>query len=71
MCQISAVVEREGGQEKVMDNVTRLDVTSDGVLLSTFFEEPVKVKNVCISSIDFLGGTVVLGETMSQANEEL
>jgi predicted RNA-binding protein len=69
MCQISVVVEREGGQEKVLDNVTRLDVTSDGVLLSTFFEEPREVKNVLISRIDFLAGTVVLGESPSQENE--
>ena len=62
MCQISVVLEREDGQEAVMENVTRLDVTSDGVVLSTFFEEPKEVKNVAITSIDFLGGTVVLGE---------
>lgn len=69
MCQISVVVEREGGQEKVLDNVTRLDVTSDGVLLSTFFEEPQEVKNVLILRIDFLAGTVVLSELPSQENE--
>jgi len=70
MCQISVVVERQGGREKVMDNVTRLDVTPDGVRLSTFFDEPKEIQKVHISRIDFLGGTVVLGENRTQGEKE-
>lgn len=62
MCQISVLVEREGNLEKVMDNVTRLEVLEDGVRLSTFFEEPKDIQKVVISSIDFLGGKVLLSE---------
>ena len=60
MCQISVVVEHDGEQEKVMDNVTGLQVIGDGVVLTTFFEEPLSVADVVISRIDFLGGKVVL-----------
>jgi len=60
MCQISVVVERKGELEKVMDNVTGLQVTETGVVLTTFFEEPLAVKDVSISRIDFLGGKVFL-----------
>ena len=60
MCQINVVVEREDGREPVMEAVTALEVTDDGVVLSTFFEEPLKVPGVHIGSIDFLGGSVVL-----------
>lgn len=60
MCQISVVVEDNGEQEKVMDNVTGLQVTDEGIVLTTFFEEPLSVKNMVISKIDFLGGKVVL-----------
>lgn len=71
MCQISVVVEKkEGDMEKVLDNVTALDVTSEGVVLSTFFEEPREVKNVCIAKIDFLGGTVFLNETQDKTKEK-
>lgn len=63
MCQISVVVARDGGEEKLMDNVTSLDVTGGGVVLSTFFEEPKTVPNVVITRIDFLGGKVVLGRS--------
>lgn len=60
MCQISAVVERDGQQETVMDAVTALEVVDNGVILSTFFEEPKKIVDVVIQKIDFLGGAVVL-----------
>lgn len=60
MCQISVVFEQEGSQETVMENVTRLEVEKDSVVLSSFFEEPKSVPNVVISHIDFLGGKVFL-----------
>ncbi|NOQ46683.1 MAG: CooT family nickel-binding protein [Desulfobulbaceae bacterium] len=60
MCQISAVVEREGKQETIMEAVTGLEVTEKGVILTTFFEEPKVVPDVVIRRIDFLGGAVVL-----------
>jgi len=60
MCQISVVVEKDGEQEKVMDNVTGLQVIETGVVLTTFFEEPLTVPDVVISRIDFLGGKVFL-----------
>lgn len=60
MCQISVVVEREGTREKILDGVTRLEVTAEGVVLRTFFEEPTTIPDVAVDEIDFLGGTVVL-----------
>lgn len=60
MCQISVIVEKSEGNENVMDNVTSLEVLENGVLLTTFFEEPVTVSDVVISRIDFLGGKVFL-----------
>lgn len=60
MCQLKAVVERAGRRETVMESVTGLEVTPDGVILSTYFEEPLTVRGVRISTIDFLGGAIVL-----------
>ena len=60
MCQINVVVEREGNREPVMESVTGLEITDDGVVLSTYFEEPLLVPDVRIKSIDFLGGSVLL-----------
>ena len=60
MCQIRAVVEKDGEQETVMEAVTSLEVVDNGVVLSTFFEESKKITDVVIQRIDFLGGAVVL-----------
>jgi len=43
MCQLRAVLERDGKEEPVMESITALDVVDDGVVLSTFFEEPMKI----------------------------
>ncbi|MFP7753778.1 CooT family nickel-binding protein [Thermodesulfobacteriota bacterium B35] len=61
MCQISAIMEKDGREETLMEGVTALDVTADGILLSTFFEEPRLVPGAVIRRIDFLGGRLILG----------
>ncbi|MCI5140826.1 MAG: CooT family nickel-binding protein [Candidatus Electrothrix sp. ATG1] len=60
MCQLNVVMEREGKQETLMEAVTGLEVTKQGIVLRTYFEEPLTVDNASIKSIDFLGGSVVL-----------
>jgi predicted RNA-binding protein len=69
MCQLNVVVEREGGRETVMESVTNLEVTEQGVVLSTYFEEPMTVNDVTVKSIDFLGGSVVLASGSLSAGE--
>jgi predicted RNA-binding protein len=60
MCQMNVVLEHDGEQEKIMDNVTHLEVTGEGVVVSTLFEEPKLVKSAWVKNIDFQGGTVTL-----------
>ena len=60
MCHMNVVLEHDGEQEKIMDNVTQLEVTGEGVVVSTLFEEPKLVKSAWIKNIDFQGGTVTL-----------
>jgi predicted RNA-binding protein len=60
MCQMKVVLDQKDGQEKIMDNVTHLEVTGEGILVSAFFEEPKLVKSAWVKDIDFLGGTVTL-----------
>ena len=66
MRQISVVVEQDGEQENVLDNVTGLKVTEEGIVLTTLFEEPLSVPDVAISRIDFLGGKVILNRESGQ-----
>ena len=70
MCQISVVVEREGEEELFLDNVTRLEVGRDAILLSTFFEEPKEISGVSISRIDFLGGKVFLEQSPDTSDKK-
>lgn len=69
MCQISVFVEEEGKREMVMENVTGLEVTPGGLVLSAFFEEPKILPDVVISRIDFLGGKVILARDPSSSQE--
>ena len=66
MCQMTVVLDQDDGQEKIMENVTHLEVTGEGVLVSTFFEEPKLVKSAWVKNIDFLGGTVTLNNKTMQ-----
>lgn len=60
MCQISVVIERDGVEELVMEDVTNLVVDSDSLQISTLFEGPKSVDQVVIRSIDFIAGKVML-----------
>lgn len=62
MCQMNVVLEHEGEQKKIMDNVTHLEVTVEGVLVSTLFEEPKMVKSAWVKNIDFQSGLVILDD---------
>lgn len=63
MCQISVVIERDGVEELVMEDVTNLVVDSDSLQISNLFEGPKSVEQVVIRSIDFMAGKVMLEKT--------
>ncbi|MDD3814660.1 MAG: CooT family nickel-binding protein [Desulfocapsaceae bacterium] len=60
MCQMSVVVEDEGIETMVMENVTYLQVSGTTIEVNAFFEDPRAVEGVVIQAIDFLGGKVIL-----------
>lgn len=60
MCQATVYLAREGqADERIMEDVTRLDVVEGGVCIATFFEEP-QVVPARVAHIDFLKHTVTL-----------
>ena len=63
MCQISVVVEKDGVEELLMEDVTNLVVDSDNLEISNLFEEPKSIQQVAIRSIDFVAGKVLLKKT--------
>ena len=60
MCQMSIVVEKNNQQEKIMENVNLLEVTEEGIVVSTLFEEPRLLRDKEIKQINFLDGLVTL-----------
>ncbi len=60
MCQMKVMLDKEGQQELVMEDVTKLEVAEDGIRVSTFFEEPKTVSGVAVKTIDFVSGTLTL-----------
>lgn len=60
MCQTSALMEKDGGQELLLENVTNLEVLSDSVQITTLFEGTSSWPGVAIRRIDFAGGKVYL-----------
>jgi len=60
MCQMKVMLDKEGQQELVMEDVTQLEVVEEGIRVSTFFEEPKTVSGVVVKTIDFISGTLIL-----------
>ena len=60
MCQMNVVLVHDGQQDTVMENASVLEVTEEGISVSTLFEAPKLLKGAKIKKIDFLGGTVTL-----------
>jgi predicted RNA-binding protein len=63
---MNVVLDHDGEEESIMSNVTLLEVTDDGVLVSTLFEEPKLVKSARVKNIDFLTGKVTLNSGASK-----
>ncbi len=62
MCQMKIMMDKEGQQELVMEDVAHLEVVEDGIKISTLFEEPKLIPDVTIKTIDFLSGKTTLRE---------
>ena len=63
MCQMSVFIDKGDDQELVIENASQLEVTDEGVTVSTLFEKPETIADVQVTRIDFLNGKVFLGST--------
>jgi len=62
MCQMKIMLDKEGQQELVMEDVAYLEVVDEGIKISTLFEDPKLIPGVVIKTIDFLSGKATLLE---------
>jgi predicted RNA-binding protein len=60
MCQTNVLMVKNGEEELLVENVTKLEVLDDGLKISSLFEGTKELIGVAIRSIDFTGGKVYL-----------
>ena len=60
MCQTSVLMEKNGEDELLFENVTTLEVLEKGLKITTLFEGAQECLGVAIRRIDFAGGKVFL-----------
>jgi predicted RNA-binding protein len=60
MCQTSVVMEQDGSEELLLENVTDLEVIDGGLSIATLFEGQKEYPGVAIRRIDFNEGKVYL-----------
>jgi predicted RNA-binding protein len=60
MCQTSVVMEQDGSEELLLENVTALEVIDGGLSIATLFEGQKEYPGVAIRRIDFNEGKVYL-----------
>ncbi len=60
MCQTSVLMEKNGAEELLLENVTTLEVLENGLKITTLFEGAQEFSGVAVHRIDFSGGKVFL-----------
>ncbi|MFV0437731.1 MAG: CooT family nickel-binding protein [Desulfopila sp.] len=60
MCEIRVVMDQNGDEKTLMENVTRLQVQDTSITITSLFEGPQEIPNSIIRNIDFLAGKVYL-----------
>lgn len=60
MCQMSVVLEKEGKEEVIMENVILLEAKEGGIEVSTLFDPPKLVPGALVKRMDFSSGRVTL-----------
>ncbi|MFA6499189.1 MAG: CooT family nickel-binding protein [Desulfurivibrionaceae bacterium] len=60
MCQMRVILEQDGNEAVVAESASQLEVSEDGIRISTLFEEPQFIPGGVVRSIDFLKGRVTV-----------
>ena len=69
MCQMCVVVEKGEKTEKIIEEVVKVEILNNGIMVSTFFDDPKFIDNVMIKEIDCLGSTVTLLDREEKIHE--
>ncbi len=59
MCQAKVYLRQDGQEIEIMKEVIGIEITEEGLILKSFFEEPKEIKGR-IREIDFLKHSVII-----------
>ena len=60
MCQMRVVMEKDGNEEVILENVTSINILEKGIAVTTLFEGASEIADAVIRRMDFLSGKVFL-----------
>ncbi len=60
MCQMRVIMETDSGPKQIMEEVTGLKVTPEGIMLTSLFDEPRLIPGSTVKKIDFMATVVTL-----------
>ncbi|BCL61066.1 hypothetical protein DGMP_17590 [Desulfomarina profundi] len=60
MCQTNVVLNENGNEKLLLENVTALKIVEDGLLITTLFEGEKEFSGMSLDRIDFNEGKVYL-----------
>lgn len=60
MCQMRVILEQDGSEAVVTESASLLEISEEGLRISTLFEEPQFIQGGVIKAIDFLNGRVTV-----------
>ena len=60
MCQMRVVMETDSGPDQIMEEVTGLEVTPEGIVLISMFDEPRLISGATVKKIDFMATLITL-----------
>ena len=60
MCQMRVIMETATGSEQIMEDVTGLEVISEGIRLASMFDEPRLISGATVKKIDFMATLITL-----------
>lgn len=60
MCQMRVVMEKDGKEELLLENVTSIEILEKAVAVTTLFEGSREISDAVVRHMDFLSGKVFL-----------
>ncbi len=60
MCQMRVIMETDAGPEQIMEEVTGIEVTPEGIVLASLFDEPRLIAGSAVKKIDFMATIITL-----------